>query len=179
MVPESVGNRSVEMYVSDDFPLTWRREHTLIRDLALADPTLQQIAGRWWLFATAGPTIVEQCSRLVIFHADSVTGPWSPHRFNPVKINRAHARPAGRLFEVGGFWYRPAQDCSKVYGGGIIINRVELVTEDAYVETPVARLSPPSAAKATHTLNHNACWCVADVVVDRRPPSMRQAISPR
>ncbi len=45
-------------------------------------------------------------------------------------------RPAGALFTVAGQIYRPAQDCSRTYGGAIVINKIERLTPEKFVELP-------------------------------------------
>lgn len=46
-----------------------------------------------------------------------------------VKFGGKVARNAGEVFVVDGQYYRPAQDCNKNYGNGIVIQRIESVGE--------------------------------------------------
>ena len=118
----------------------WEHVCDLIDDAALADPTLLWHRGRWWLFAADGRGTPH--TRLLIFHAPTLTGTWAPHRLNPVKVDVTGARPAGALFEVDGILYRPAQDCAAGYGCAITIHRVIELSGDAFSEQEVARVEP-------------------------------------
>jgi len=92
---------------------------------------------------------------LLLFHADSPFGPWTPHPRNPVVSDVRSARPAGRLFRDGGMWIRPAQDCSRTYGGAITLRRITTLTTTDYHEEPVGHVaadSPPGTS-GPHTLN--------------------------
>jgi hypothetical protein len=121
--------------------------------------------GKWWLFCTSGkgPRSGDQ-SHLYIWHAPDLFGPWTPHGVNPVKIDVRSARPAGPFFEHDGQLYRPAQDCSRTYGGALRINRVEKLTELEFEETVVGRIRPPTGAysRGIHTLSSAGEWCIVD-----------------
>jgi hypothetical protein len=72
-----------------------------------------------------------------------------------VKSGLRGTRPAGALFSHGGMRYRPAQDCSRVYGEAVVLQRVETLTPTAYRETEVACVSfgVDSVVRRVHTLN--------------------------
>jgi hypothetical protein len=59
-----------------------------------------------------------------------------------VKVDVRSARPAGTPFVVDGTLYRPAQDCSRTYGGRVTINRVLILTPLAFREEPFAFVDP-------------------------------------
>jgi hypothetical protein len=107
---------------------------------SLADPTLFTHEGRFWIACT--DLDVGTHDNLCMLHADRLEGPWLSHRLTPVKIDIAGARPAGPLFRMGDTLFRPGQDCSRTYGGGIAIHRVEVLSPDAYHETLVTNLKP-------------------------------------
>jgi hypothetical protein len=52
------------------------------------------------------------------------------------------ARPAGRLFRRRGVLIRPSQDCSRMYGAAVVLNRVDVLSTSEYRETPVDRIEP-------------------------------------
>src|SRR6185436_19157488 len=79
---------------------------------------------------------------LFIFHAMDLFGPWAAHPLNPVKADLRSARPAGPLFEHNGALYRPAQDCSRAYGGAIALNRIRVLSATDFVEETVSVLEP-------------------------------------
>lgn len=155
MVPESSANRSVDLYVCDDYPLVWRKEMSLITGMRLADATFLHRDGRWWMFAAHGQDGASMFDELVIFWALDLRGPWHGHAMNPVKIDARSSRPAGSFFESGGNLIRPVQDCSDSYGGAIRFNRVLRLDEQAFEEAELELLSLPDLAPGVpvHTYN--------------------------
>ena len=102
-----------------------------------------ELAPEVWDFLKADDTeLLPYDIQGTLLHADRLEGPWVPHRLTPVKIDIAGARPAGPLFKVGEALFRPGQDCSRTYGGGIAIHRVDVLNEDTYRETKVSALAP-------------------------------------
>lgn len=112
-------------------------EGQVILQAKLHSPTLFRHEGRWWLLGTQAPW-PEAC--LHAYHAPAPQGPFIPHARMPVKCHAGHARPAGTPFVHDGQLYRPALDASDPEHPAVWINRVELLTPDAFHETPVHRL---------------------------------------
>lgn len=132
----------------------WTEARTLLERVPAVDATIVEFEGRWWLFATR--VDYGDNHSLWIWHAPRPTGPWSEHEANPVKIDVASSRPAGTPFALGGILHRPAQDCSRVYGGRVVINRIEILTPRAFREVQVAAVEPPASGPyrfGTHTLS--------------------------
>jgi hypothetical protein len=92
---------------------------------------------------------------LAIHSAPSLFGPWTPHRDVPVLVDAGVARSAGRLFERDGRLFRPVQDCSGIYGGGVDVVEVTRLDEDAYEQIVRTRLRPGRAwpGRRLHTVN--------------------------
>lgn len=132
-------------------------------DIGMADPTLMKLDGRYWIAYT--DTDIGTYDNLCLLHAPRLEGPWSPHRGNPVKIDARSSRPGGTPFRVGNALYRPAQDCSREYGGALAINHVTSCTPDGYREEVVATLRPdPDGAfpDGLHTLSFGNGLAVID-----------------
>ena len=137
LVPENCSGNEVALYRCVSFPDRWERESALFPSFDGVDTTLFAHEGRWWAFCTRysrGSTLA-----LNAFHADTPRGPWSPHALNPIVVDVSSARPGGQPFTVDGTLYRPGQDCSESYGGGIAIARIDELTPTAYRETIVQR----------------------------------------
>lgn len=169
MVPESLENRTVELYRCVEFPARWRLERVLIRDALCADATFHQGSGKWWMFVNVGLEGTEAHDELHVFFADSLHGDWRPHRSNPVKSDVRSARPAGQLFLRGGVLYRPAQICAPLYGSGLSINRVLHLSPQAYLEREEERILPAqdTGILGIHTLNCAGELSVMDGFVRR------------
>jgi hypothetical protein len=174
MIPESNANLTVDVYRATRFPYEWEPAVTLFAGQRLVDVTLQEIDGRWWMFANAPatPEIKYESwtwDELHIFYADSPLGPWRAHPRNPVVSDVRRARPAGRLFQHHGTWYRPAQDCAGDYGARVAIQRIVRLDTSNYDETPETVLAPAWQTGFTgiHTINAAAGLTVVDVRVRR------------
>lgn len=138
---------------------------TICDDIPAVDPTIVRHAGRWWLFCTH-PGPMNQ-TELYVYHADTWRGPWAPHRLNPVKSDARSSRPAGALFTSGADLYRPAQDCSRRYGGAIAVNRVVELTPTRFREEVACTLRPATTwtwPDGLHTLNALGDTVVVDAL---------------
>jgi len=120
-IPEVESTREVSLFRADPFPRRWTKVNTLVTDVSAIDPTVFRHEGRWWLTCIDGDG--EADANLLVWHAPDLSGPWTPHAANPVKTDVRSARPAGTPFEHEGRLYRPSQDCSRTYGGRILVDR--------------------------------------------------------
>ncbi len=159
MIPESYSSGRLELYRAEAFPDRWSLEAILARDISAYDATLCEQGDRLWLLmATSKWQHGGLSSRdtLEVYHAKKLQGPWEPLVANPVLIDSASARPAGRMYWRGGSLWRPAQDCSQRYGGGLTLCRVEKLDLEGFEQTATQVLMPSveTSARGVHTLNH-------------------------
>lgn len=139
-VPETHQERRIDLYRAAPFPEQWRLDATLVDDFAGIDATLFRHGGRWWLLC--GNQDDEPYAKLYGFFADTLAGPWQAHPLNPLKCDPRSSRPGGTPFEHAGKLYRPAQDCSRTYGGAVTINEVLELSPIAFSEAPAAIVAP-------------------------------------
>ena len=140
MLPETCAAGELAIYAAVDFPLGWRREATLLPGVPAVDTSVIRFEGRWWMFATRldqGPN-----NNLFVWHAAELMGPWTPHAANPVKTDSGSARPGGTPYVVDGKLIRPGQDDSFVYGGGIVLNEIDVLTARLFSERSVGTIRP-------------------------------------
>lgn len=165
LLSEARESATVPLYRAVEFPWRWKLEKTLLQNIWAADPTLIEHAGKFWLFASGGGERASVNQELNLFFADSPLGPWTSHPKNPIVSDLRRARPAGKLFRQGARLIRPGQDCSTFYGAAITLNRVEVLSEDDYRETPFARLTPGwlPGMRGMHTLNSSENFQVIDL----------------
>ncbi len=164
MLPESLGNRTIELYRAVEFPYRWQRERVLIDNISAVDPTIIHHDGKFWLFAGG---IVERAStndELFLYFSESLFGPWTSHPRNPIISDVRRARPAGQIFVHNGQLIRPGQDCSVRYGHSVGLYRIDALSKTEYRETPVGRLLPDwhRGNLGTHTFNQNSAFQVVD-----------------
>ncbi len=135
----------------------WREEEGALRHIGpvieapVLDATPWYDGSEWWLFCTFRNDGSNE--RLQLFYSSHPAGPWVAHPANPIKQDRASSRPAGPLFWADGKLVRPAQDCSKTYGGAIVLNEVVRLDHEGFQEVEVRRLAPDVAyPDGLHTL---------------------------
>ena len=172
MIPESRANRTVELYKCTAFPRKWEFQKNLMTNCDVADCTLLQWQGKWWLFAnrveTKGASLWDE---LFLYHNDSpLSDKWIPHPSNPIVSDVKSARPAGQLFVRDERLYRPSQNCSGHYGYGFNICEITKLTETEYEEKIVSKVEPKwdKHVIATHTINYADGLTVIDGQLRRR-----------
>lgn len=163
-IPESCSANQVRLYEAGKFPTEWKLQRTLLNDFPAVDPTVFRYDSRWWMFCTKGGD--GSCTDLYIWYADDLFGPWTAHPRNPVKSDVRSARPAGKPFERNGVFYRPAQDCSRTYGGKVVINRIVTLTTKDFEESIESIVTAPSHGpyrRGVHTISLCGDRLVIDV----------------
>ena len=172
MIPESRANRTVELYKCTAFPRKWEFQKNLMTNCDVADCTLLQWQGKWWLFAnrveTKGASLWDE---LFLYHSDSpLSDKWITHPSNPIVSDVKSARPAGQLIVRDERLYRPSQNCSGHYGYGFNICEITKLTETEYEEKIVSKVEPKwdKHVIATHTINYADGLTIIDGQLRRR-----------
>jgi hypothetical protein len=150
-LPEAAQSGRCRLYRLDQAG-RWQPDRTLLDGRAVLDPTLFQHLGLWWLFFT--DLKARSTLQLFAYYAEALDGVWRPHPLNPLKCDVTSARPAGRPFRLDGRLYRPAQDCSRVYGGSLTINEVLELTPRSFRERPVLKVRPDPNGPYPDGLHH-------------------------
>lgn len=170
MVPESYQAGEVALYRATDASLDhWQREAALLGGLPVADASLIEHQGRWWMFyALVGPGGRDQ-RELHVAHASTLTGRWTPLDINPVRVDLSGARPAGRPFVAAdGVLTLPVQDSRSGYGGATRLLRFlrltpERVVIDAMEPTFTGDLASDTHTAGLHTLSGCGEFSLIDV----------------
>jgi hypothetical protein len=164
MIPETRQNRTVELYRADSFPARWSLAAVLLEDVGAVDATIHQSDGKFWMFVGLSNDRYSSCDELGLFYAESLFGPWKPHRSNPIVSDVRRARPAGALFYQDGKLIRPSQDCSKAYGYALCFSEVTVLNEREYGEIPVGRINPEWTSNnlGTHTYSRSDDFEIID-----------------
>nr|WP_181703520.1 formyl transferase [Chthonobacter albigriseus] len=155
MIPETSGAGTVELFRATRFPDGWTRESVLVSGVTASDATLVHHGGLWWIFATVRDGGGSFSDALHLWSAPDFRGPYTAHPRNPVLVDIASARPAGRIVERGGALFRPVQDCRKGYGVALGIARILKLDQDGFeqsVET-ILTAGPAWPGRRIHTLN--------------------------
>lgn len=170
MIPETAGNRTVELYRCVRFPDQWEFVGNLMTGIYAVDATLFEYENKFWLFANVKTEGGSSLNALHLFYADDpLSSKWTPHPRNPVVRDLRSARPAGRIFSQDGKLIRPSQDSSRRYGYAIQFNRIVKLNENEYSEGRESTFAPRGGKTiASHTFNQAGDMTVIDAIIRRR-----------
>ena len=163
--PRDVGEPTRSSSIGgESFPDEWELDRVLMENITAIDTTpLRTDDGYWFFTAIDGPG-GGGIDELHIFRSDSLTGSWERHPLNPVVSDVRCARGGGRIFEHDGRLIRPAQDCSKTYGGALVFREIVTLDERRYEERAFAVLGPTWAPglRTTHHYSRTGSFEVID-----------------
>jgi hypothetical protein len=174
MIPEASAENRLLLYRADRFPDRWVREAVLIEGAELSDATLIERDGLLWLIGAGRDGYGSASDMMVAYSAPRLSGPWTPHRRNPVLIDCRRARPGGSFVEIGGRLYLPVQDGSIRYGGGLALAELLELSEEAVRFGPPRSIAgaPTWPADGLHTYNRAGGLEVVDGI--GKPPPRRR-----
>jgi hypothetical protein len=169
MCPESSENRDIRIYKCIEFPLRWKLERVIMKNLSAVDSMFFEKDGKWWMLTNIDPAgLGDFCSELFIFSASSpLDVEWKPHPLNPVVVDASRARNAGCVIE-GDKYFRFSQGQGfDFYGKRIVINEIVELTDTTYSESCLSVVTPSfgHGAVGTHHLHSNGAITVFDFAV--------------
>jgi len=151
-IPEQFSTGEVALYEAVSFPDKWIKKTTLLKDFPGIDPTIIKYNDLWWMFVANQKD--NDSSKLYLFYSENLEGPWNPHKNNPVKIFSKMTRPAGTIFEYNGKLIRPAQNCTKTYGGSTIFYEITNLSTEDFKEVFIGELLPNLTSQYPDGLHH-------------------------
>ncbi len=158
MIPETWEAGAVRLYRADAFPEKWTCVATLLELPYVADSSVFHANGYWWMFSETWSEPEPRFSKLSLYFASELTGPWVEHPQSPVVNGNPHtARPAGRVLVDGNRIIRFAQDCAPKYGIRVFAFEVEELSPDRYSERPLmsgAILDAAGSGWNSHGMHH-------------------------
>ncbi len=164
IIPESRHCNEVAGYEFDPTQKNILNKKIIFGNIPLLDPTLLKYNNKYWLFATYGDRKHEH-SKLYIYFADTLNGPYTPHPKNPVRQGLKGTRPAGNFICIDNHIYRPAQNCEGYYGKSLVINKINKLSETEFEETQHMEITAPPRAKynaGIHTLSISGNFIAID-----------------
>lgn len=161
MIPESGDAGSVNLYRAVEFPHRWTRDACLMDGIEGYDVTPLRHEGGFWFFVSPRLWRSSSWDILDLYHADNLTSPWMRHTADPLLIDARLSRPAGAVVERRGLLIRPAQDCSRGYGGAVTFCRIDTLSASEFSQTPIGRIE--SGPFGCHTYNRRSGLEVIDI----------------
>lgn len=158
--PENLASGKINIYRYEDETSKVTFVKTLIKQ-PLADSTIIDYKDRFWLVATKAPDTQENAC---LYVSDSFDGEYAMVGNAPIASDRGFARPAGSFIKYEDTLYRPAQDCTYGYGKGIVIQKVDFISDSSYSERTLFKIYPHSFKYnlGLHTINFYDGECVID-----------------
>lgn len=171
MIPETSGNRTIELYKAVSFPDKWELASTLLTEIRAVDTTCFCVNDQYYLFIYEpnGNT-----NTLSIAKIDLESG--TIDRRETVMVYKSKiGRPAGKVIYFHGKMYRPTQYGVAFYGEKIVFKEFEFDPDTfQYSEHDVADLTSQEIAitnrkaiHGTHTYNASSKYEVVDAYFER------------
>ena len=166
MLPEAHRSGRLTLYRADAFPAKWTPVADLM-DIPAIDATPFMHDGRWWLaYSLPGPDN-RAMRELHMAFADDLTGPWTAHPGNPVRTGLESSRPGGQALMIDGVTHLPMQDCTRGYGVGLNLLRLEDLTPERFtasvVQSFTAKGLHPRYGDGLHTVSGDGDVTLVDV----------------
>jgi hypothetical protein len=167
MIPESKGDRTIQLYCCTSFPSKWEYVMNLMENISATDSTLFYYHDKWWLFTAVdelNSPLVPFSELFLYFSDDLFSGHWQSHPMNPIITDIKTSRPAGRIFILNDKIYRPSQDCSGDYGKAFNLNQITKLSTNEYKEVLISKVEPnwDKTLVGTHTFNFDENIIVID-----------------
>jgi len=157
MVPETCGNRTIELWKCTEFPLKWEISKVLMHNISAVDTIVFPYGEYWWLLTNIDRADgTSHCDELFAFYADRPDATtWTPHALNPIIRSPIKARNAGIVVGGQGEIIRCAQTQGFLhYGKGVSLNRIEELSPSRYSESEGPVHYPSFLRKPFASMHH-------------------------
>lgn len=166
MMPETHEDNCIQLYKATDFPKKWEKDSVLINNINAVDTVIRE----GYLISSVICPENDMSVDLCIFSENG-----SPHPKNPVFSHSLTKRGAGSCFIHNNKALRPSQNCQgRVYGQGLIFNRIDELDNTRYSESVYSEISPcelslsgSKVAEGIHTYSRTDSLEVVDVKFTR------------
>jgi hypothetical protein len=172
MCPESSANKDIRIYKCMEFPLQWKLEKIVMKNISAADTMFFEKDGNWWMVTNIDPAgIGDHCSELFLFSASSpFDDEWKSHPDNPVVVDASCARNAGCFVDNGQYFRFSQGQGFEFYGKRLLINEIVELTSANYRESCLSVLTPSfgDGVIGIHHMHSNGRITVFDFAVRSR-----------
>jgi hypothetical protein len=167
-IPETSEAKEITLYqIDQDHPEQLTKIKVLVSGKAFVDSSIIYYGDKYWLFTS----VSGDHEHLYIYHSKTLDGQYTGHYQNPIPVEKELCRAAGNLFKVGQSVYRPTQNPTNRYGGSIIINEIEILSEKEFKASNKFEILPD---KPYNKGLHNISFAHNIIVIDGK----RKVVSP-
>ncbi|MGB7511895.1 MAG: hypothetical protein WBP54_11500, partial [Pelodictyon phaeoclathratiforme] len=138
--PENSASGKLTLYSYNDVSNEVRAVKNLSNE-SLVDSTIFNYKEKYWLVATKVPNTQDKA---FIYVANTFYDDFRPLNSGVINESNNFSRPAGNFIIYKDKIYRPVQNCEKRYGSGIMIQQIDILKEDLYIENNVFSIYPNS-----------------------------------
>ena len=166
MSPETSDINEIRIYKCEEFPLKWKYEKTIFKDIKSTDSIIFNFNNLWWLITTFSNSGHGNESELQIFYSKDgpLTDNWISFKKNPVFIDPFLGRNGGILNHNKKI-FRVAQSFGfNSYGEKINIQEITKLDPDNFVEKNYCIVEPKFSKNliGIHHLHNNNNFTVHD-----------------
>ena len=136
MIPETGEINEIRLYKCTNFPLEWKFEKTLIKNIDAVDTLVFKKENKWYLLSNICSSFInEHDSELHLYTSENlISEDWIKSENNPIIFNSEKGRNGG-FFNFENSFYRVNQVHKKnQYGYSLKINKILSINENAYLE---------------------------------------------
>ncbi len=166
LMPENSASGFSTVYKYDDATREIAPLHHLAEE-PFTDATIFDMDGKSYLLTTMSPDSNSSSVKIYSFDRNNLK---VVEKIKSVEFPITCGRNAGEVFTVGGNLYRPAQDCTKCYGHGVILQKISMLDNNWRFEN-VNSIYPDTFRynQGVHTFNNYKGLIVVDARGYRMP----------
>jgi len=166
MLPETSDVNEIRIYKCEEFPLKWKYEKTILKNIKSTDSIIFSFNNFWWLMTTFSSSGHGNESELQIFYSKNgpLTDKWISFKKNPVVIDPFLGRNGG-ILNYNKKLFRVAQSFGfNTYGEKISIQEIIKLDPDNFAEKNYCIIEPKFSKNliGIHHLHNNKNYTVHD-----------------
>ena len=167
MCPATPDIKEIRLYKCVKFPMEWKLDQVLIKDINAGDTNIFHYNQKWWLMTNCSSSkLGDRNSELHIFYSDDLLSQnWKKHLNNPVIFDSDLARNGGLILDGKNIFRIYQKHKFNHYGYATGIAKIRELSECTYAEDYICENLPDFAKNinGTHSFNYHKGLLVFDV----------------
>lgn len=162
LIPETADDNCCKIYTIDGN----NQIHfvsNLLNNIRAVDSSLLYDGKYFWIFCGIKNDYPNE--KLFAFYSETLTGNYSAHTKNPVKVTPEGARCGGTIFYDANDPIRPAQYSANYYGEKVMLQKITKLSPDEFEEVLISEIEPihfNKKWKGVHTFSKNNSTVLID-----------------